>query len=89
MRYLPRKDKQMEASFTPAGEAKSVMPWEMTLESLRQLGWGYGYGKCLDSQTGSEIYLVNLRRGDKRLTILKPTIEEAVTTISRLAEEDS
>ncbi len=59
----------------------------MTLETLRRQGWGYGYGKCLDSNTGHEIYLVNLRRGDKRLTILKPTIEEAVTTINRLAQE--
>ena len=61
----------------------------MTLEALRRQGWGYGYGKCRDTKTGHEIYLVNLRRGDKRLTILKPTIEEAVNTISRLAEADS
>ena len=64
------------------------MHWEQTLETLRRAGWGYGYGKCLDAATGSEIYLVNLRRGDKRLTIFKPTIEEAVTIISRLAQED-
>jgi hypothetical protein len=61
----------------------------MTLEALRQQGWGYGYGKCLDTDTGHAVYLVNLRRGDKRLTILKPTIEEAVNTISRMAEADS
>jgi hypothetical protein len=65
-----------------------MLNWEMTLETLRRQGWGYGYGKCLDSQTGHEIYLVNLRRGEKRLTILKPTIEEAVITISQLVEED-
>ncbi|MCL4504300.1 MAG: hypothetical protein M1438_20945 [Deltaproteobacteria bacterium] len=65
-----------------------MLNWEMTLETLRRQGWGYGYGKCMDATTGHEIYLVNLRRGDKRLTILKPTIEEAVTTISRLAQED-
>lgn len=59
----------------------------MTLEALRRQGWGYGYGKCLDNETGHEIYLVNLRRGDQRLTILKPTIEEAVITISQLLEE--
>ena len=60
----------------------------MTLETLRRQGWGYGYGKCLDTETGHEIYLVNLRRGDQQLTILKPTIEEAVITISQLVEED-
>ena len=59
---------------------------EITLETLRRQGWGYGYGRCLDTSTGHAIYLVNLRRGDQRLTILKPTIEEAVNTISRLAE---
>ena len=61
--------------------------WEKTLEALRQQGWGYGYGKCLDTAAGHAIYLVNLRRGDQRLTILKPTIEEAVITISQLLEE--
>lgn len=64
-----------------------MMNWEITLESLRQQGWRYGFGKCLDEQTGTEIFLVNLARGDKRLSILKPTIEEAVNTISRLAQE--
>lgn len=64
------------------------MHWEQTLETLRREGWGYGYGKCLDAETGSELYLVNLRRGDKRLSIFKPTIEEAVTIISRMAKED-
>lgn len=66
-----------------------MLNWEMTLEALRRQGWGYGYGKCLDTSTGHEIYLVNLRRGDKRLTILNPSIEEAVNTISRLAAADS
>ena len=66
-----------------------MLEWEMTLESLRRQGWGYGYGKCHDRKTGSEIYLVNLRRGERRLSILKPTIEEAVTAINRLAQEDS
>jgi hypothetical protein len=65
------------------------MPWEMTLESLRQQGWAYGYGKCRDEKTGRAVYLVNLRRGHKRLSIFKPTIEEAVKAISRLAQEDS
>ena len=65
-----------------------MLEWERTLESLRQQGWFYGFGKSWDTATGDEIYLVNLRRGDKRLSILKPTLEEAVTTISRLAQEE-
>ena len=71
------------------GENKSVMPWEKTLESLRQKGWAYGYGKCRDEKTDRPIYVVNLRRGPQRLSIFKPTIEEAVEVISRLAQEDS
>jgi len=66
-----------------------VTPWEMTLESLRQQGWAYGYGKCTDKKTGRAIYLVNLRRGHQRLSIFKPSIEEAVKVISRLAQEGS
>ena len=64
------------------------MDWERNLELLRRQGWGYGYGKYLDNETGDENYLVNLTRGNRRLSIIRPTIEEAVRTISRLAEED-
>jgi hypothetical protein len=66
-----------------------VRDWELILEALRLQGWGYGYGKCRDRETGGDFFLVNLRRGDKRFTILKPTIEEAVTTISHLAQGDT
>lgn len=64
-----------------------VRDWETTLESLRREGWGYGYGKCRDTESGSEIYLVTLGRGDRRLCMEKPTMEEAVTAIRRLVEE--
>jgi hypothetical protein len=53
---------------------------------MRLRGWGYGYGKCHDAQPGEDIYLVNLSRGDRRLSIRKPSIEEAVTVISQLAQ---
>ncbi len=61
----------------------------MTLESLRRQGWSYGYGKCYDSETGGEIFLVNLGRGPRRLSIEKPSLEEAVTAISQLVEGDA
>lgn len=61
--------------------------WENTLELLRQRGWDYGYVKCHDKETGGENYSVNLGRGTKRLSVIKCTIEEAVTAINRLAEE--
>jgi hypothetical protein len=68
-------------------ECGTMKEWENTLELLRQRGWDYGYVKCLDTETGGEIYSVNLGRKTKRLSVIKGTIEEAVTTISRLAEE--
>ncbi len=63
--------------------------WEIMLESLRQEGWGYGYGKCHDPETRREVFLVNVGRGSKRLSIAKPTIEEAVTAIRILAQAAS
>lgn len=63
--------------------------WEKALEYLRGQGWGYGYGRCDDPETGRAIYMVNLGRENKRLSIFKPTIEEAVIAISRLAQETS
>ncbi len=64
------------------------MDWESTLESLRRQGWGYGYGKAFDKETGGVTYLVNLGRGGRRLSISRSTIEEAVTAISRLAQTE-
>ncbi len=66
-----------------------MLDWEMTLESLRQQGWGYGYGMCHDPGTGREIYLVNLGQGNKRLSISRPTLEEAVIALKTLAQETS
>ncbi len=66
-----------------------MLDWERTLETLRRRGWGYGYGKFSDAQSGEDIYLVNLSRGEMRLSIRKPSIEEAVTVISRLAQGES
>jgi hypothetical protein len=71
----------------PAMEGGTMQEWENTLELLRQRGWDYGYVKCLDMETAGDIYAVNLGRGTKRLSVTKGTIEEAVTAISRLAEE--
>lgn len=62
-----------------------MLNWEKTLEILRQQGWGYGYGKCQDEKTGEDLFLVNLSRGDLRLTIFKPSIEEAVSALRMLA----
>ena len=66
-----------------------MLDWEKTLEALRRQGWGYGFGKYPDGQRGEGVYLVNLSRGDKRLSIRKPSIEEAVTVISQLAQGES
>ncbi len=60
--------------------------WEMTLESLRNQGWGYGYGRLFDGETGQESYLVSIRRGNERFRINKPTLEEAVTEIEALVQ---
>lgn len=58
--------------------------WEEVLESLRRQGWGYGYAKCLDAESGDQVYLVNISRGSERLTTVRPTLDEAVETLSHL-----
>jgi hypothetical protein len=63
--------------------------WEKVLESLYRQGWGYGYAKCLDVESGAEVYLVNLSRGEERLTTVRSTLEEAVRAMSRLAAVSS
>ncbi len=65
-----------------------MLNWEKILESLRGRGWSYGYSKCQDDETGSEIFLVNLGRGETRLSIRKDTLEEAVAAINRLARKE-
>ncbi len=64
-----------------------MQEWENTLELLRHRGWDYGYVKCLGLESVGDIYAVNLGRGTQRLSVTKGTMEEAVTAISRLAEE--
>ena len=63
-----------------------MMEWEKSLASLSGAGWSYAYVKCIDLEAGTDIFYVSIRRGDQKLTTLKPTIEEAVQTLSRLAE---
>jgi hypothetical protein len=66
-----------------------MLDWEMALESLRGQGCNYAYGKCYDPETTREIYIVNLRRGDERLSISNTSIKEAVFAIFNLAEKIS
>ncbi len=60
--------------------------WEIKLESLRNKGWSYAYVKCIDLEKGTDTYYVSIRRGEKRLTSLRSSLEEAVLTLSQLAE---
>lgn len=60
--------------------------WERILETLGREGWHYAYIKCIDLEQGTDTYYVSIRRGDQRLTSLRPTLEEAVRTLSDLAE---
>ncbi len=62
--------------------------WEQTLELLLRRGWGYGFGKCLDGETGEAVYLVNLGRGSKRLSVTGGSLRDAVIAISQLAEAE-
>ena len=59
--------------------------WEDVLESLHKQGWSYGYAKCLDAQGCAQVYLVNISRNGERLTMVGPTLEDAVTHLKRLA----
>ncbi|OGP71941.1 MAG: hypothetical protein A2Z73_07220 [Deltaproteobacteria bacterium RBG_13_60_28] len=60
--------------------------WEEMLEFLNREGWSYAYIKCIDLEKGTDTYYVSLRRGEEKLTSLRPTMEEAVRALSRLAE---
>ncbi len=62
--------------------------WDQTLELWRRRGWGYGYGKCLDAETGESLYLVNLGRGRQRLSVTGSSLQDAVIAITRLAEAE-
>ncbi len=60
--------------------------WEKTLEFLGKNGWSYAYVKCIDLERGADTYYVCIRRGEERLTSLRPTLAEAVGAVSRLVE---
>lgn len=60
--------------------------WERTLAHLGEQGWSYAYIKCVDLEAGADAFYASIRRGEERLTSLKPTLEEAVQVLSRLAE---
>jgi phosphoribosyl-dephospho-CoA transferase len=75
---------QTRRNLGPKGDY-SMQSWEAVLESLHRQGWGYGYAKCLDAESGAEVYLVNISRGAEKLTTVRATLEEAVSALSRLA----
>ncbi len=62
-----------------------MQDWEKTLEFLGNNGWSYAYVKCIDLEKGTDTYYVSIRRGEQRLTCLKPTLAEAVSDLSLLA----
>jgi hypothetical protein len=51
---------------------------------MRREGWEYACAKCIDLETGGEVYLVSINRGNEKLTSLWPTLEEAAKSLSRL-----
>jgi hypothetical protein len=63
-----------------------MQDWERTLALLRDKGWSYAYVKCVDLEKGTDTFYVSIRRGEESLTTLRPTLEEAVFSLSRLAE---
>jgi len=56
------------------------------LEFLGKNGWSYAYVKCIDLEKGADTYYVSIRRGEQRLTSLRPTLSEAVNALSHLVE---
>jgi hypothetical protein len=63
-----------------------MQDWEKTLEFLGENGWSYAYVKCIDLEKGTDAYYVSIRRGEQRLISLRPTLAEAVSAFSHLAE---
>lgn len=63
-----------------------MQDWEKTLEFLGKNGWSYAYVKCIDLEKGTDTYYVSIRRGEQRLTSLRPSLAEAVSALSLLAE---
>jgi hypothetical protein len=63
-----------------------MQDWERTLAHLRENGWSYAYIKCIDLEKGTDAFYVSIRRGEESLISLRPTLEEAVHSLSHLAE---
>jgi hypothetical protein len=57
--------------------------WQEILELLDRQGWECTYAKFVDLEAQEEYYWVSISRGDKSLTSLWPTLEEAAMTVSR------
>ena len=66
-----------------------MQDWERTLALLREKGWSYAYVKCIDLEKGTDTFYVSIRRGDESLISLRPTLEEAVRSLSQLAESSA
>lgn len=60
--------------------------WERTLAHLGEKGWSYAYIKCVDLEAGADAFYASIRRGEEKLTCLRPTLAEAVQDLNRLAE---
>lgn len=57
--------------------------WQKTLELLDRQGWECTYARFVDLEAQKEFYWVSISRGDKNLTSLWPTLEEAAMTVNR------
>jgi hypothetical protein len=66
-----------------------MQDWERTLALLREKGWSWAYVKCIDLEMGTDTFYVSIRRGEENLTSLRPSLEEAVRTLSQLAESSA
>ena len=63
-----------------------MQDWERTLALLREKGWSWAYVKCIDVEAGTDTFYVSIRRGEESLTSLRPSLAEAVHSLSQLAE---
>ena len=57
--------------------------WQKTLELLDRQGWECTYARFVDLEAQEQFYWVSISRGDKHLTSLWPTLEEAARTVTR------
>jgi hypothetical protein len=56
--------------------------WQKTMELLDRQGWECSYAKLVDLEGQKELYWVSITLGDKRLTCLWPTLEEAAINVN-------